>query len=141
MYLAVQTLKDKMKKIAAHLLEASDTDIEFSNGEFKVAGTDRKKAFAEIALTAYVPHNYPLDKLEPGLNENAFYDPTNFTYPAGSYVCEVEVDPATVNLPSLNSMSASAASRRCAAIFLPLATILSSALMIAVPPTASEREP
>jgi aerobic carbon-monoxide dehydrogenase large subunit len=42
-----------------------------------------------------VPHNYPLDKLEPGLNENAFYDPTNFTYPAGSYVCEVEVDPAT----------------------------------------------
>ncbi|GMV56967.1 MAG: carbon-monoxide dehydrogenase large subunit [Betaproteobacteria bacterium] len=85
----------KGKKIAAHLLEASDSDIEFANGEFRVAGTDRKKAFAEIALTAYVPHNYPLDKLEPGLNENAFYDPTNFTYPAGSYVCEVEVDPAT----------------------------------------------
>jgi carbon-monoxide dehydrogenase large subunit len=85
----------KGKKIAAHLLEASDADIEFSNGEFKVAGTDRKKTFAEVALTAYVPHNYPLDKLEPGLNENAFYDPTNFTYPAGSYVCEVEIDPAT----------------------------------------------
>jgi carbon-monoxide dehydrogenase large subunit len=85
----------KGKKIAAHLLEASDSDIEFANGEFKVAGTDRKKAFAEIALTAYVPHNYPLDKLEPGLNENAFYDPTNFTFPAGSYVCEVEVDPET----------------------------------------------
>ena len=48
-----------------------------------------------MALTAYVPHNYPLDKLEPGLNENAFYDPTNFTYPAGTYICEVEVDPAT----------------------------------------------
>jgi carbon-monoxide dehydrogenase large subunit len=48
-----------------------------------------------VALTAYVPHNYPLDKLEPGLNENAFYDPTNFTYPAGTYICEVEVDPAT----------------------------------------------
>jgi carbon-monoxide dehydrogenase large subunit len=92
---AVDKVIAKGKKIAAHLLEASDTDIEFSNGEFKVAGTDRKKAFAEIALTAYVPHNYPLDKLEPGLNENAFYDPTNFTYPAGSYVCEVEVDPAT----------------------------------------------
>jgi carbon-monoxide dehydrogenase large subunit len=85
----------KGKKIAAHLLEASDADIEFSNGEFKVAGTDRKKTFGEIALTAYVPHNYPLDKLEPGLNENAFYDPTNFTIPAGTYVCEVEVDPAT----------------------------------------------
>ncbi len=85
----------KGKKIAAHLLEASESDIEFANGEFRVAGTDRKKAFAEVALAAYVPHNYPLDKLEPGLNENAFYDPTNFTYPAGSYVCEVEVDPAT----------------------------------------------
>jgi len=92
---AVDKVIAKGKKIAAHLLEASDTDIEFSNGEFRVAGTDRKKAFAEIALTAYVPHNYPLDKLEPGLNENAFYDPTNFTYPAGSYVCEVEVDPVT----------------------------------------------
>ncbi len=85
----------KGKKIAAHLLEASDADVEFVNGEFRVAGTDRKKAFAEVALAAYVPHNYPLDKLEPGLNENAFYDPSNFTFPAGSYVCEVEVDPAT----------------------------------------------
>jgi carbon-monoxide dehydrogenase large subunit len=85
----------KGRKIAAHLLEAAEADIEFANGEFRVAGTDRKKAFAEVALTAYVPHNYPLDKLEPGLNENAFYDPTNFTYPAGSYICEVEVDPAT----------------------------------------------
>ena len=85
----------KGKKIAAHLLEASDADIEFANGAFSVVGTDRKKAFAEVSLAAYVPHNYPLDKLEPGLNENAFYDPTNFTYPAGSYVCEVEVDPDT----------------------------------------------
>jgi carbon-monoxide dehydrogenase large subunit len=92
---ALDKVVAKGKKIAAHLLEASDADIEFTNGEFRVAGTDRKKTFAEVALTAYVPHNYPLDKLEPGLNENAFYDPTNFTYPAGSYVCEVEVDPAT----------------------------------------------
>jgi carbon-monoxide dehydrogenase large subunit len=85
----------KGKKIAAHLLEAADTDIEFTHGEFKVAGTDRKKTFAEVALTAYVPHNYPLDKLEPGLNENAFYDPTNFTYPAGTYITEVEIDTDT----------------------------------------------
>jgi len=92
---AVDKVIAKGKKIAAHLLEASDTDIEFDNGEFKVAGTDRKVPFAQIALSAYVPHNYPLDKLEPGLNENAFYDPTNFTYPAGSYVCEIEVDPET----------------------------------------------
>jgi aerobic carbon-monoxide dehydrogenase large subunit len=92
---AVDKVIAKGKKIAAHLLEASDSDIEFVNGAFQVAGTDRKKTFAEVALTAYVPHNYPLDKLEPGLNENAFYDPTNFTYPAGTYICEVEVDPDT----------------------------------------------
>ncbi len=92
---AVDKIIAKGKKIAAHLLEAADTDIEFENGEFKVAGTDKKIPFGSVALTAYVPHNYPLDKLEPGLNENAFYDPTNFTYPSGSYVCEVEVDPET----------------------------------------------
>jgi carbon-monoxide dehydrogenase large subunit len=92
---AVDKIIAKGKKIAAHLLEAADTDIEFENGEFKVAGTDKKVPFGSVALTAYVPHNYPLDKLEPGLNENAFYDPTNFTYPAGSYICEVEVDPET----------------------------------------------
>jgi aerobic carbon-monoxide dehydrogenase large subunit len=92
---AVDKVIAKGKKIAAHLLEAADTDIEFDNGEFRVAGTDRKIPFGSVALTAYVPHNYPLDKLEPGLNENAFYDPTNFTYPSGTYVCEVEVDPET----------------------------------------------
>jgi carbon-monoxide dehydrogenase large subunit len=91
---AVDKVVAKGKKIAAHLLEASDADIEFSNGEFRVAGTDRKKTFAEVSLAAYVPHNYPHDDLEPGLNENAFYDPNNFTYPAGSYVCEW-IDPET----------------------------------------------
>jgi carbon-monoxide dehydrogenase large subunit len=85
----------KGKKIAAHLLEASEGDIEYNKGVFKVAGTDKQKSFGEVAFAAYVPHNYPLDKLEPGLNENAFYDPTNFTFPAGSYVCEVEVDRET----------------------------------------------
>jgi len=92
---AVDKIIAKGKKIAAHLLEAADTDIEFENGEFTVKGTDKKVPWGSVTLTAYVPHNYPLDKLEPGLNENAFYDPTNFTYPAGSYVCEVEVDPDT----------------------------------------------
>jgi carbon-monoxide dehydrogenase large subunit len=92
---ALDKIETKAKKIAAHLLEASDADIEFSGGEFKVKGTDKKVAFGQVALTAYVPHNYPLDKLEPGLNETAFYDPTNFTFPAGTYICETEVDPAT----------------------------------------------
>ena len=92
---AVDKIIAKGKKIAAHMLEASDTDIVFENGEFKVAGTDKKVPFAQVSLSAYVPHNYPLDKLEPGLNENAFYDPANFTYPAGTYICEVEVDPSS----------------------------------------------
>ena len=92
---ALDKVVAKGKKIAAHLLEAADTDIEFKDGKFTVAGTDREVPFAQVALTAYVPHNYPLDKLEPGLNESAFYDPTNFTYPAGSHICEVEIDPAT----------------------------------------------
>jgi len=85
----------KGKKIAAHLLEAAESDIEFKDGKFTVGGTDRSKAFAEISLAAYVPHNYPLDQLEPGLDETAFYDPTNFTFPAGTHICEVEIDPET----------------------------------------------
>lgn len=92
---ALDKIEAKAKKIAAHLMESSDADIEFSGGEFKVKGTDKKVTFGQVALTAYVPHNYPLDKLEPGLNETAFYDPANFTFPAGTYICEVEVDPAT----------------------------------------------
>ena len=91
---ACDKIVDKGKKIAAHLLEASVDDIEFSAGTFRVAGTDRTKAIGEIAFSAYVPHNYPAD-LEPGLDETAFYDPLNFTFPAGTHICEVEVDPQT----------------------------------------------
>ena len=92
---AIDKIVAKGKKIAAHLLEAAESDIEYAGGTFTVAGTDRKKTIAEVALAAYVPHNYPLDKLEPGLNESAFYDPTNFTFPAGSHICEIEIDPDT----------------------------------------------
>ena len=92
---ALDKIEAKAKKIAAHLMEASDADIDFVKGEFIVRGTDKKVPFGQVALTAYVPHNYPLETLEPGLNETAFYDPTNFTYPAGTYICEVEIDPAT----------------------------------------------
>lgn len=92
---AVDKIIAKGRKIAAHLMEAADSDVVFEGGVFKVAGTDKQVPFAQVALTAYVPHNFPHDKLEPGLNENAFYDPSNFTFPAGTYVCEVEIDPAT----------------------------------------------
>jgi aerobic carbon-monoxide dehydrogenase large subunit len=92
---SVDKIIAKGKKIAAHMLEASEGDIEFADGAFMVAGTDKKKTFGEIAFSAYVPHNYPLETLEPGLEETSFYDPANFTYPAGAYACEVEVDPET----------------------------------------------
>ncbi|MFQ5984255.1 MAG: xanthine dehydrogenase family protein molybdopterin-binding subunit [Alphaproteobacteria bacterium] len=92
---AVDKIIAKGKKIAAHQLEASEADIEFREGVFRVAGTDRTKNFGDIALAAYVPHNYPLEELEPGLDENAFYDPANFTFPFGCHICEVEIDPET----------------------------------------------
>ena len=92
---ALDKVIEKSKKIAAHLMEASVEDVEFNEGKFAIAGTDKEKAFAEIALAAYVPHNYPHETLEPGLEESAFYDPLNFTYPSGAHIAEVEVDPAT----------------------------------------------
>ncbi|AWD20572.1 xanthine dehydrogenase family protein molybdopterin-binding subunit [Fuscovulum blasticum] len=92
---ATNKIINKAKKIASHLLEASEQDIEFKDGKFTVAGTDRSKTWVDITLAAYVPHNYPLESLEPGLEETAFYDPSNFTYPAGAYGCELEIDPDT----------------------------------------------
>ncbi len=92
---ALDKVIDKGRKIAAHLLEASASDIEFKDGNYRVIGTDRVKAFGEVAFTAYVPHNYPHETLEPGLEEQAYYDPKNFTYPGGTHLVEVEIDPET----------------------------------------------
>jgi carbon-monoxide dehydrogenase large subunit len=92
---ATEKIINKAKKIAAHLMEAAEGDIELKDGRFSVAGTDKSVAWGDVTLAAYVPHNYPLADLEPGLEETAFYDPSNFTYPAGAYACEVEVDPDT----------------------------------------------
>ncbi|GGD41406.1 xanthine dehydrogenase family protein molybdopterin-binding subunit [Sinisalibacter lacisalsi] len=92
---ATEKIIAKARKIAAHLMEASEGDIELKDGQFTVAGTDKSVAWGDVTLAAYVPHNYPLEDIEPGLEETAFYDPNNFTYPAGAYACEVEVDPET----------------------------------------------
>ena len=92
---ALDKIISKGRKIAAHLLEASEGDVEYDKGTYRIAGTDKNVTFGQVAFAAYVPHNYPLDKLEPGLDETAFYDPTNFTYPAGTHICEVELDPET----------------------------------------------
>ncbi|WP_424926655.1 xanthine dehydrogenase family protein molybdopterin-binding subunit [Amaricoccus tamworthensis] len=92
---ATEKIIAKATKIAAHMMEADAADVVFENGNFTVAGTDKSKSFGDVALCAYVPHNFPHEELEPGLEESAFYDPANFTYPAGAYACEVEVDPDT----------------------------------------------
>ena len=92
---AAEKIIAKGKKIAAHLMEASEADVVFEDGAFRVAGTDRSTSFGEVALAAYVPHNFPIETVEPGLEETAFYDPKNFTFPSGTYVCEVEIDPET----------------------------------------------
>ncbi len=92
---ATEKIINKARKIAAHLMEASEADIELKDGQFTVAGTDKSVAWGDVTLAAYVPHNYPLEDIEPGLEETAFYDPANFTYPSGAYGCEVEVDPET----------------------------------------------
>src|SRR5207249_1481477 len=92
LYRAGEKVLEKGRRIAGHMLEAAPADIEFVSGSFKVAGTDRRVSFQEVARAAYVPHRYPLETLEPGLDENAFYDPPNFAFSNGAHVCEVEVD-------------------------------------------------
>src|SRR5262245_2513238 len=92
---ALDKVEAKAKKIAAHLLEAAEGDIVFKDGMFTVAGTDKSVAWGELALAAYVAHKFPTGEIEPGLKESAFYDPTNFTFPAGCHICEVEIDTET----------------------------------------------
>lgn len=91
---ALDKVEAKAKKIAAHLLEADEGDIVIENGALKVAGTDKNVPWFQMALAAYTAHNLP-SGMEAGLKETAFYDPTNFTFPAGCYICELEVDPET----------------------------------------------
>ena len=91
---ALDKVEAKAKKIAAHLMEADESDIVIENGELKVAGTDKAVPWFQVALAAYTAHNLP-SGMEPGLKEGAFYDPSNFTFPAGCYIAEVEVDPET----------------------------------------------
>ncbi|MFK7846576.1 MAG: xanthine dehydrogenase family protein molybdopterin-binding subunit [Rhodothermales bacterium] len=91
---ALDKVKAKARKIAAHKLEAAEDDLDFTDGNFTVKGTDRSVSFGDVALTAYIPHDYP-EGVEPGLEENGFYDPVNFTFPFGSHISVVEIDPDT----------------------------------------------
>ena len=94
LHVAGEKIIKKGQLIAAHLLEAAPSDIAFLESEFCVTGTDRKISFNEVAKAAYAPFKLPLE-LDPGLDENAFYDPTNFAFSNGAHIAEVEVDPDT----------------------------------------------
>jgi carbon-monoxide dehydrogenase large subunit len=85
----------KGKRIAAHLLEASHEDIEFEDGRFAVRGAPaRNKAWGDVVLQAYLAHNLPAD-VEPGLEATSFYNPSNFTFPFGTHIAVVEIEPDT----------------------------------------------
>ena len=92
---ALDKIEAKAKRVAAAVMEASTDDVEFKNGTFTVKGTDKKMAFGEVALSAYVAHKFNSAEIEPGLKESAFHDPSNFVFPAGVHICEVEIDTDT----------------------------------------------
>jgi aerobic carbon-monoxide dehydrogenase large subunit len=92
---ALDKIEAKAKKVASFVLEASEKDIDFKDGKFSVKGTDKSVDFASVALQAYIAHKFTGAELEPGLKEGAFYDPTNFTFPSGVHIAEVEIDPQT----------------------------------------------
>ena len=93
-YLCSDKIVEKGKKIAAHNLEAAETDIEFSDGTFTVAGTDKSIDIMEVAQASYSPNKIPAD-VEIGLDEMYSYLPDTETFPNGTHVCELEVDPDT----------------------------------------------
>ena len=94
-YRATEKIITKATLIAAHMMDEAPDKVDFEDGIFSVAGTNKTVGFGDVALKAYIPHEFPIEEIEPGLEETAFYDPANFTYPSGAYACEVEVDPET----------------------------------------------
>src|SRR4029077_10637962 len=105
LWMAADKIIAKGKRLAAHLLEAAEADIEFavgdSGGNFAVAGTDRQIALSEVAKAAFQVGRLP-PGLEGGLYETGTFSPADTTYPNGSHVCEVEIDPDTGHLDIVN---------------------------------------
>ncbi|MBV1695022.1 MAG: xanthine dehydrogenase family protein molybdopterin-binding subunit [Hyphomicrobiales bacterium] len=94
-YKAIDKVIVKATKVAAACMEVPEDQVDFADGQFSARGTNKKMAFGEVSLQAYVAHKFDTEKIEPGLKEGAFYDPKNFTFPSGVHICEVEIDPET----------------------------------------------
>jgi carbon-monoxide dehydrogenase large subunit len=94
-YHAIDKVIVKAKKVAGFVLEVPHESVDFKEGIFSSTATNKTLTFPEVALQAYIAHKFTGQQLEPGLKEGAFFDPTNFTFPSGVHVCELEIDPAT----------------------------------------------
>jgi aerobic carbon-monoxide dehydrogenase large subunit len=91
---AAEKVVEKAKPIAAHMLEASEDDLEFTAGKFSVKGTDKGVGIADVALAVFAAHDMP-EGVEPDIDAHATFDPENFSYPHGTHLCAVEVDTET----------------------------------------------
>jgi carbon-monoxide dehydrogenase large subunit len=94
-YYAIDKVIVKAKKVAGFVLEVPEPTVDFKDGIFSSTATNKTLTFPEVALQAYIAHKFTGAQLEPGLKEGAFFDPTNFTFPSGVHICEVEIDPET----------------------------------------------
>jgi len=94
-YHAIDKVIVKAKKVAGFVLEVPENTVDFKEGIFSSSATNKTLTFPEVALQAYIAHKFSGQQLEPGLKEGAFFDPTNFTFPSGVHICEVEIDPDT----------------------------------------------
>ncbi len=94
-YQAIDKVIVKAKKVAGFVLEVPEPTVDFKDGIFSSTATNKTLTFPEVALQAYIAHKFSGQQLEPGLKEGAFFDPTNFTFPSGVHICEVELDPET----------------------------------------------
>ncbi|HEX5998891.1 MAG TPA: xanthine dehydrogenase family protein molybdopterin-binding subunit, partial [Hyphomicrobiaceae bacterium] len=94
-YRAIDKVIVKAKKVAGFVLEVPEETVDFNDGIFSSTATNKTLTFPEVALQAYVAHKFTGAQLEPGLKEGAFYDPSNFTFPSGVHICELEIDPET----------------------------------------------
>ncbi|HEX6344074.1 xanthine dehydrogenase family protein molybdopterin-binding subunit [Umezawaea sp.] len=92
--LAADKVLAKARTLAAHLMECSESDVDFSSGRFSVRGTGTSTALTDVVLAAHVAHNLP-DGMEPGMDAESTFDPTNFSFPHGTHLCATEVDTET----------------------------------------------
>ena len=92
---ALDKVVAKATKVASRCMEVTEDSVDFKDGVFFGAGTNKSMTFGEVALQAYIAHKFDSSEIEPGLKEGAFYDPKNFTFPSGVHIAEVEIDPDT----------------------------------------------